>query len=145
MAFTLTFKKRSVFPTSHMRFPFRQHFMILSARTHITHRLPAGAPRIYRRRCVHILPFLRCLRAKSRTTSTTSSITDGRLSLHQHDTIPSRHQRLLGWGSYSTCPPTAAGVPQHQHLRLGDDIRPALRACSTNWIMARDRDRSVAR
>ena len=143
MALTLTFKKRSVFPTSRMRSPFHQRFMILSTRTYITHRLPGDAARIYRRRCVHTPTFLRCLRAKSRMTSTTSSITDGRLSLHRCDTIPSRHQRLLGWGSYSTCPRMVARAPQHQRLRPGDDIRPALRACSTNWIMARDR--SVAR
>jgi hypothetical protein len=143
LPFTLTFKKRSVFPTTRMRSTFRQRFMTLSTRTHITHHLPGDAARMYRRRCVHILPFLRCPRVKSRRTSTISSTTDGRLSLHRRDTIPSRHPRLLGWGSYSTCPRTVAGAPQHQRLRPGDDIRQALRACSTNWIMARDR--SVAR
>ena len=134
----LTSEKRSAFRTFRMRFPSLQHFMILSTKTHIAHRHLGGVARICPRRCVHTLPFRHSRRSKLRMTSNTSSITGGPLSPHLHDTTPLRHQHLLGWGSSLTCPRTA-GVRQRQRLLPGDGIRPVPRACSTNWIMARDR------
>lgn len=127
---TLTLEQYFAFPIIRTRPPFLQLFMRPSIKPPTVHRLLVVAAKIYRRHYVHTPPFLRYLRTKLRMTSTTSSITDGRPSLHRHATIRLRRRRIPGRGSYSTCPRT--GVLRRQHLRPGDGICPAARACSVN-------------
>jgi hypothetical protein len=137
----LTSKKRFAFPIIPTRSPYPQRYMMPSTKTHITHRLLGAPAKICRRsRCGHTPPSRHYLRRRLPMISTTFSITDGHLSLRQHDTIPLHNQRLPGWGLYLTCL-HIVGVPRRQYQRLppGDDILPVLQACNTNWNMAQDR------